>query len=373
MNTVMAELRRRLPRTRCDLDRHGNERWYALDPYGQKVRLNPKKLKIEIGSDAFMARYQAAIAGDLSKRPAGTNKLVPGSIGELINIYLNDPNSAFNTKLNERSKYVQKGRLLAIQREHGNRSAEGLTEAAVESGRNSRSDKPWSANNRILALKALYKYGLKVKFVSHNPAKEVEKLKTQSDGYHTWTPEEVKKFEARWDLGTPARLAFDLLLYTGQRRGDVIRMGPQHVTPEGRMLIKQCKTGKKLEIQIVKPLADSIAAFPRKNLTYVVTEYGKPFTDNGFGNRFRKWCDDAGLPHCTAHGLRKALASRLAELGMTAIQIAAVTGHSSLKEVQRYIDKADQKRMADTAMRTFEAQIVPLSDAHFQEVGGNSK
>ncbi|MEI9901164.1 MAG: hypothetical protein WDN31_14625 [Hyphomicrobium sp.] len=53
--------------------------------------------------------------------------------------------------------------------------------------------------------------------------------KVSSKGHHTWTSEELEQFEARHPIGTKARLAFGLLIYTGVRRSDVVRLGRQHV------------------------------------------------------------------------------------------------------------------------------------------------
>ena len=77
------------------------------------------------------------------------------------------------------------------------------------------------------------------------------------------------------------------------------------------------------------------ASFTLSHMTFLVTEFGKPYSVAGFGNRFRDWCDQAGLKHCSAHGLRKALATELANNGATAHEIMAVTGHQSLAEVER--------------------------------------
>ncbi len=93
-----------------------------------------------------------------------------------------------------------------------------------------------------------------------------------------------------------------------------------------------------------------IDATPSEHLTFLTTAFGKPFTAAGFGNWFREQCNEAGLPHCSAHGLRKAAARRLAEAGCTAHEIAAITGHASLREVQRYTKAADQTRLAVAAM-----------------------
>src|SRR5256885_1291498 len=82
------------------------------------------------------------------------------------------------------------------------------------------------------------------------------------------------------------------------------------------------------------------------NMTFLMTELGKPFTAAGFSHWFRARCDEAGLPHCSAHGLRKAAARRLAEAGCTEHEIAAITGHASLREIARYTKAADQQRLA---------------------------
>ena len=97
-------------------------------------------------------------------------------------------------------------------------------------------------------------------------------------------------------------------------------------------------------------LAAIIDATPTKHLTFLTTAHGRSFTPAGFGNAFREWCNEAGLPHCSAHGLRKAAAARLAERGATAHEIMAVTGHRSLEEVERYTRAARQGRLADAAM-----------------------
>ncbi|MBI4334657.1 MAG: tyrosine-type recombinase/integrase [Chloroflexi bacterium] len=113
--------------------------------------------------------------------------------------------------------------------------------------------------------------------------------------------------------------------------------------------LRQQKTRTELEIPVHPALAASIAAAPNGNLTFLVTAYGKPFTAAGFGGWFRDRCDEAGLDHCTAHGLRKASARRLTEAGCTSHEIMAITGHRSLAEAERYTRAADQKRGAVSA------------------------
>jgi integrase len=143
------------------------------------------------------------------------------------------------------------------------------------------------------------------------------------------------------------------MLYTGCRRGDVVRLGPQHVH-EGRLQYRQQKNETRhpvdIDIRVHADLEQVIAATPSGHLNFLVTDYGKPFTAAGFGNRFREWCNQAGLPNCSAHGLRKALAVRLAEGGARPHEIMSITGHLSLEEVERYTRGANTKRVADSWM-----------------------
>jgi integrase len=177
----------------------------------------------------------------------------------------------------------------------------------------------------------------------------VKQIRVKSSGYHSWTEDEIEQFERTHPIGTRARLAFALLLYSGQRRSDVIRMGRQHIR-DGVLQVRQQKTGVELLIPVHQTLAEIIAKTPKDHLTFLTTQYGRGFAGVSFGHWFRKQCNAAGLPHCSAHGLRKAAARRLADAGASTHEIAAITGHASLREVQRYTRGADQKRLARAAM-----------------------
>jgi integrase len=176
----------------------------------------------------------------------------------------------------------------------------------------------------------------------------------KTTGYKTWDEARIERFESFYPVGTKERLAFALLLYTGQRRSDVVRLAQQDI--HGDLLtIDQRKTegGEEghLEIPVHPKLAGIIAATPLIGVkTFLVTSFGKAYSPAGFGNWFREVCDAAGCPDVSAHGLRKATARRLAEIGCSEKQIAAILGHASLSEVKRYTDAADRKRLAREAM-----------------------
>ena len=146
-------------------------------------------------------------------------------------------------------------------------------------------------------------------------------------------------------VGTKARLALALFLYTSQRLSDVARMGKQHVR-DGWISIRQQKTGVLVDIPILDELQRIIGASPTGDLSFIVTEFNKPFSIKGLGNKMRDWCDQAGLPQCSSHGLRKAMATRLADLGCSTHQIMAIGGWETLKEVERYTKNANRKRLA---------------------------
>jgi integrase len=210
---------------------------------------------------------------------------------------------------------------------------------------------PSAANSLLTMLRILMRFAVEEEWRRDDPTLGIKPLRIKSEGFHCWTDEELEAFERRWPIGTPQRLAFALLLYSFQRRGDVIRMGRQHVN-HGELTVVQRKTKAKLTIPVHPDLQRIIDATPSGNLTFLCTSHGHPFTDAGFGNWFREACTEAGLPkHCAAHGLRKAACRRGAEAGWTVHQIAAWSGHRTLKEVERYTKAADQKRLAETAMQ----------------------
>nr|WP_298854745.1 tyrosine-type recombinase/integrase [uncultured Ruegeria sp.] len=203
-----------------------------------------------------------------------------------------------------------------------------------------------------------------------NPASGVEYLAGNADGFHSWTLDEIEKFENTRAVGTSARLALALALYTGQRRADLVQFGKQHVR-DGWLSFTQHKNRKnkpvRMEIPIIPELQRILDESQTGDLTFLVTAFNRPFTSNGFGNRFRKWCDEAGLKNCSVHGLRKAAAARLAELGCTEQEIMAITGHRTSKEVTRYTRAASQKTCAESALRRMSNvqkgnKSVPLSN-----------
>jgi len=300
------------------------------------------------GSLEFMTAYQTALAGPRSAAGAGRSK--PGSVAAVVAEYF-DSQQYFGSKSagTQRMRRSILGRFCAA---HGDKPMALLPAEWIEALLDS---KPLhAARSWLMTLRSLCEFAVKRGWLRTNPAATVKLPPVRSDGFPTWSDDEIAQYEAHHPLGTKPRLALALLLYTAQRRSDVIRMGRQHIrqTPDGEALyVRQQKTGKELMLPIRPELRAVLAATPSEHLTFLVTATGKPFSGNHFGETFREWCDAAGLPkHCSAHGLRKAACRRLAEAGCSANEIAAISGHASLDEVARYTKAADQARLARNAI-----------------------
>ena len=163
---------------------------------------------------------------------------------------------------------------------------------------------PAAANNMLKVLRAVMRFAVDRGIVRTDPTSGVRMLRYRSEGFHTWTEAEVAAFETKWPVGSKERLGFDLLLYTAQRSGDVRQM-IVHQVRDGRVLVRQEKTGQLVDIPLHPRLQTSLAAHKIEHLALLTTQYGKPFTEKGFGNWVSKAAERAGLPHCSAHGLRK--------------------------------------------------------------------
>ena len=209
---------------------------------------------------------------------------------------------------------------------------------------------PHSARSFLKVLRGMIAVAIVAGLCESDPAAGIRVKVPASRGYTTWTEDDISRFETAYPIGTKARLALALLLYTCQRRGDVIRMGRQHVKG-GFLTVRQSKTGATVAIPLHPELQAILAASGASNLAFLTTATGKPFTPGAFTNWFGTLCRAAGLPlGLSAHGLRKAMCRRLAEAGCSANQIAAISGHATLREVGRYTKAADQKRLAAAAM-----------------------
>lgn len=343
-----------------DKDRHGNIRIYFRKKGSKKIRIK----EIPFTPD-FMVQYEEALKLVSPKQGILSRPLLQNSWSWLCLKYFQE--CADYRRLEPRTQQVRRLILEGTFAEKISPESNKLfadmplsnfNANAIEVLRDRKLEFPESANGRVKAIRQVMKWAVKKNFVPMNAARDVELFKSGSQGFHTWTLEEVAQFEEHHPIGSKARLAFALLLYTGQRRSDIIRFGKQHAK-RGTLTFVQHKGRNlkphKLTLPILPALQKIIDASPLGDLTFLVNDWNnRPFTDSGFGNKFRKWCHQAGLPHCTPHGLRKAGATIAADNGATAHQLMAMFGWSTIKMAEHYTRKANQTRLAEGAMHLLE-------------------
>ena len=331
------------------IDRHGKPRFYIRRAGYKRVPLPGLPWSPE-----FMSAYEQALAGQPAHDSRQAGK--PGSIRALAAAYFQS--SSFRT-MEARTQRVYRNVIERFcerqdkdNQKLGDKPAGKLEREHVVRLMAANIAKPEAANMLRRVLRAIMKCAVDLGLRKDDPTRDVKALPSKTEGFHTWTIDEVHRFEQRHPIGTKARLALALMLYIGQRRSDIIQFGRQHVK-NGWLKITQHKNRSRkpitIEIPVLAELQSIIDASTCGDLTFLVTEFGRPFTPNGFGNWFRDRCIEAGVPG-RAHGLRKATATRLAEVGASDREIMAVTGHQTSKEVDRYTKAARRKVLAESAM-----------------------
>ena len=324
-------------------DRHGKVRRYFRRPGARAIPLPGLP-----GSIEFMAAYQAALA-IVAPPPPSPRHVIAGSLAAVAAGYFR---SADYANLSPRSQRSYRAALNPILDAHGHRLVRDLPHQAarhiveaIGTGR------PGMANLTRSVLSKVMAYAIETGIRTDNPFAGLKSYRLGS--YHTWTDAEIAQFERRWPLGTRERLAFALLLYTGQRGGDIVNMLRSDMV-DGRIRVAQDKARKgttnELMIPIHPALARALQAGPVVGMQHIIADArGKPL--RGLTKLIGRAVQLAGLPpRCVAHGLRKAALRRLAEHGSTTKEIAAVSGHRSLSEIERYTARADQVGLAQAAI-----------------------
>lgn len=319
-------------------DRTGERRYYFRRGHGPRTPLPGAP-----GSPKFMAAYHAALAASPDASPA--QRYAAGTFNALILDYFRS-RGFLDQKASTQG--VTRRILQRFAAEHGHRSVAGMTRAHVDQILAAKAATPGAANSLLKKLRVLMGFALDRGLRTDDPTLRMKSFR--EGAHHTWTEAEIAAFEARWPIGSRERTAFALHLYTGQRRADVCRMTWADIAG-GRLRIKQEKTGETVSIPLHPELLRALEAWPKRHVTIIASDRGAPYTPESYGNWMADSIDRAMLAaRCVLHGLRKATARRLAESGCTAHQIAAITGHKSLSEVQRYAAAASREDMADAAI-----------------------
>jgi enterobacteria phage integrase len=344
----MAHLRR-LRYVNSFVDRHGHARHYF-----RREGMKAIPLPGPFGSEAFMLAYQMALAGlpdAVAKRESGVRRAEPGTIGALgVSYYRSDAwlNLDLETR-KTRSRTIEKflerhaaKRVAHLRRQHVENMIKEIDGASAK--------RSW-----FKAIRPLLQHAVPT-MLREDPTFGIATPKLpKTKGQHNWTDAEIDRYRGYWPCGTQQRLVFEFALETLSRRGEVVRLGPQHVYTgskgEPRIHIARIHGSDDVDIRVSPELMAAIDAMPRAHLTFIVTAYGKPRSKFGLGTDFAKWAREAGLPnHCRLHGLKKAGMRRGAEAGNTTHELMAESGHKTLAEVERYTKGADKRKLADQGM-----------------------
>lgn len=343
------------------------------------------------GSDAFWTAYTAARAGiaPATGKRVAKSLVAKGSLGALVESYFASAAFKAGDKLTQSDK---RGVLNSILKEplvpgkplmFDTCPVSSITRKHIAVLRDRKAGTPNAANKRLRYVGLLFKWAMDAGLATANPAADVAKVSAPKGGHHTWTVDEIRRYEEKHPIGTMARLAFALIAYAGLRVSDAGRVGEQHlrqidgepwlVMPQHKNRTRQAKV---LQIPILPELAEVIAKTPRTGLTFLTTQYGVPFSIKGLGNRVSKWCDEAGMPECSAHGMRKAAATIAMDNGGSDATLMAIFGWNTANEVRTYTKARDNRRLArDGIALLVRAQernkIVPAPDV--VEISGTNR
>lgn len=333
--------RPRPPHLHRQITRHGKAVWYVRIGRGPRIRI-----RAQFGTAEFETQYQAALEGK-SSRPAKADA-PRGSLAWLIKRYREvDAWQSLSLATRRQRENIFKQVISSA----GHKPFGAISAATIAAGRDRRVATPFQARHFLDTMRGLFAWALETKFVKVNPAASVKYPKLKSGaGFPIWSEDDVLVYEARWPLGSKERVWLCVLLYTGLRRGDAVRIGRQHVR-HGVAVIRTQKSQGEIEVHIplLPPLVEALQEGPTAELAFICGANGKPMTKESFGNAFSDACRKAGIKK-SAHGLRKIGATRAANNGATVAQLNAIFGWTGSKMASHYTQNADRARLAREAI-----------------------
>ena len=309
------------------------------------------------GSVEFHDAYTRYLA-DAKSGALGRDNVVfiNGTIGWVIEKYLSHERGVIQHKPSTQRNY----RLYCdiVKREIGQFKIIDLTPVAVRAMRDSiaKKHKASVADMCVMMVSTLWKFAIEHERLplGHNPAVGIFKLHKQKKITKRWSAEVIDKFST---AATPhVRLGLFLLLYTAQRESDVVTMKWQHIDRqhvEGgpHIRVKQRKTGEVVWIPLHPALSAILNQTPRLNDFILNSERGEPYTAMGLATAIRRTLKEIDIEAHSGHGLRVTAACALKEAGCTDDQVAAITGHTDMKTLRKYLREVDRQRLAREAMK----------------------
>ena len=330
--------RPRPPHLHRQVTRHGKVTWYVRFGHGPKTRVRG-----EYGTPEFEVAYREALTGE---KPRPVINATQGSLGWLWLLYRQ---SSAWSNLKPPTRRQRENIMAHVLETAGAEPLSSISRKVILAGIERRSATPFQAKNFLSTMRGMFVWAVSVDLVRADPTLGVKVKKPKTNGFPVWSEEEITQYENRWPIGTRERVMLDVFAYTGLRRGDAAIVGRQHVR-KGEISIQTEKTGMWVHLPILPILQRTLDAGPLGDLAFLARHDGQPFSKEGLGNAFRDACRAAGVVGKSAHGLRKAAATRLADNGATESQLEAIFGWSGGQMASLYTRAANRRKGAQAAM-----------------------
>ena len=328
----------KLPHCHKQITRHGATVYYFRKGHRPRVRLPDKP-----GTPAFIAAYNAALnegTGTYIPKNAAPTQTLAWLIAEYRR-------TVAWAELGVATRGARDNILKRVIKDSGDAPFAAITDQHIFDALDARRETPAAAGHFLKTMRGLFSWARERKLIARDPTLGIKVRQQKTEGHKVWEEAQMAAYESRWPVGTVQRLAYDIFAFTGLRRGDAFRLGPQHVQ-NGIACLKTEKSGFQMEVYmpICPELAESIAATPHCESAFITSAHGRPYKKASFGNNFHDWCVAAGLEGYSGHGLRKTSATEAANAGLSENEMKSRYGWSQARTAAIYTQTANRKRLS---------------------------
>jgi integrase len=332
--------RPRPPHLQRLISRHGKVTWYVQIGRGPRIRVRG-----EYGTPEFDASYVEAVSSDrpIPERP------ITEARGTLAWLWMMYRQTGAWSSLKDPTRRQRENIMVRVLKLAGDKPLSRINKPSIIAAVEHRKATPFQAKNYLTTMRGIFKWATSTGLVEVDPTAGVKVFKPKTKGFAIWTEGDIEQFESRWPIGTRERVMLDVFVYTGLRRGDAAKLGKQHVR-NGVISIDTEKTDTRVTIPLLPVLQATLDAGPIGELAFIATKTGQPLTKESLGNLFKEACKEAGITDKSAHGLRKAAATRAADAGATVAQLEAIFGWQGGRMAALYTEAANRRQLAAQAM-----------------------
>ena len=344
-------------------DRHGTLRWrYRRKGLAVALQGHP-------GEKAFEAAYSAALEGQPIRAQVvrHPNHALPRTLKAAWRLHVQGLEWTALRSTSKAQYIARAERFLAMQvapphpTTYADVPVADLKRRHIKDLLASMADRPHAGSDVLVTLRKMIVVALDQEWILHDPTHRL-RYAPKIDGHRAWTDAELAEFEEHFPLGTMQRTIYALALYTGQRRGDLVRIRWSDFTGtkgSQQLALIQQKTGKRLRLPVLPHLRAVLEATARRGDTVLALEDGSARSAEGLTNDWRRWTERAGLKGTSIHGLRKTLGKLLAEEGATTRELMDALGHDAIAHAELYSREAAQETMAKSAFDKVSNRLRP--------------